>query len=99
MEPPPGLAEKIEMFRSNGRVFREHEELFTETSWQAVLIGQEIPAGGYHPVADLLSDEETLKRLAHIRAVIADTVRQLPSQREFLRMNNSASDVVLKRAS
>jgi len=99
IDPPPGLAEKLEMFRSNGRVFREHEELFTETSWQAVLIGQEIEAGGYHPVADLLSDEETLTRLRHIREVIADTVRQLPTQREFLRMNNSASDVVMKRAS
>jgi tryptophan halogenase len=99
LEPPPGLAEKLEMFRANGRVFREHEELFTETSWQAVLIGQEIEAGGYHPIADLLSDEETLARLRHIREVIADTVARMPTQREFLRMNNSACDVSLRRAS
>jgi tryptophan halogenase len=97
--PTPALAEKLEMFRANGRVFREHEELFTETSWQAVLIGQEIEAGGYHPAADLLQDEETLTRLRHIREVVADTVSHLPTQREFLRMNNSNSDVSLRRAS
>ncbi len=58
--PPEGLAEKIAMFRSSGRVFREHNELFTETSWEAVLVGQGISAGGYHPAADLLPDDETL---------------------------------------
>ncbi|MEI9928447.1 MAG: tryptophan 7-halogenase [Sphingomonas sp.] len=86
------------MFRANGRIFREHDEVFTETSWLAVLVGQGVRAGGYHPAADLLSDEETLTRLAHIREVIADTTRRLPTQREFFRINNSACDVV-RRAS
>ena len=61
------------MFRRNGRIFREHEELFTETSWLAVMVGQGIEAGGYHPAADILTDEETLRRLAHIREVVAQT--------------------------
>jgi tryptophan halogenase len=64
-----------------------------------VLVGQGIEAGGYHPAADLLPDDETLRRLAHIREVIADTAEQLPSQREFFRINNSNSDVSLRRAS
>ena len=29
---------------SNGRIFREHEELFTETSWLAVMVGQGMEA-------------------------------------------------------
>ncbi|MCW3847417.1 tryptophan 7-halogenase [Sphingomonas sp. LB-2] len=99
IDPPAGLAEKLAMFRSNGRIFREHEELFTESSWQAVLIGQGIQAGGYHPSADLLSDEETLKRLRHIREVIESTAEQMPTQREFFVQNNSNSDVSLRRAS
>jgi tryptophan halogenase len=97
LTPPPGLADKLAMFRANGRVFREHEELFTETSWQSVLVGQGIKAGGYHPVADLLPDEETLKRLSHIRRVIAETAEQLPTQREFLAQNDSASNISIKR--
>jgi tryptophan halogenase len=99
MVPPPGLLEKYEMFRSSGRVFREHEELFTETSWLSVMVGQGIAAGGYHPAADLLPDDETLHRLQHIREVIAHTAELMPTQDEFLRHHGSASDVVLKRAS
>jgi len=94
--PPEGLAEKLAMFQSSGRVFREHNELFTETSWQAVLIGQGIKAGGYHPAADLLPDGETLKRLASIHGTIARTVEQMPTQEEFLRQNGGAIDPALQ---
>lgn len=94
--PPDGLAEKLAMFRSSGRVFREHNELFTETSWEAVLVGQGIEPGGYHPVADLLPDEETLKRLASIRGTIARTVEQMPTQEEFLAANRGAIDPALR---
>jgi tryptophan halogenase len=89
---PDGLRQKLAMFRSSGRVFREHNELFTETSWLAVMVGQGIIAGGYHPVADLLSDAETLERLEHIRQVIAYAAEQMPSQDEFLVRNGSAID-------
>jgi tryptophan halogenase len=90
LEPPEGLASKLAMFRANGRVFREHEELFTETSWLSVMVGQGIEAGGYHPAADLLPDEETLHRLDHIRSVIAHTADLMPTQEEFLRAHGSA---------
>jgi tryptophan halogenase len=99
LEPPAGLAEKLRMFRLNGRVYREHEELFTESSWLAVMEGQGIEAGGYHPAADLLPDEETLQRLSHIREVIAGTAAMLPTQTEFLRRNNSFSDAYVSLAS
>jgi tryptophan halogenase len=92
LEPPPGLADKLAMFRSSGRVFREHNELFTETSWLSVMVGQGIEAGSYHPAADLLPDAETLTRLGHIRAVIEQTVGAMPSQSEFLRTNGSRID-------
>jgi tryptophan halogenase len=99
LEPPEGLAYKIDMFRRNGRIFREHEELFTETSWLAVMVGQGIEAGGYHPAADLLPDDETLRRLDHIREVVGHTAGQMPTQDEFLRHHGSASGTILKRAS
>jgi tryptophan 7-halogenase len=99
LEPPQGLANKLNMFRANGRVFREDTELFTETSWLSVMVGQGIEAGGYHPAADLLPDEETLKRLAHIREVVARTAERLPMQMDFLAQNGSRTDVQLKQAS
>jgi tryptophan halogenase len=99
LEPPEGLAYKIDMFKRSGRIFREHNELFTETSWLAVMVGQGIEAGGYHPVADILPDAETLERLAHIREVVANSARIMPTQAEFFRLHGSASNVRLKRAS
>ena len=78
------------MFRSNGRIFREQNELFTETSWLAVMVGQGIEAKGYHPAADLLPDDETLKRLAHIRDVVARTAGAMPTQEEFFERHGSA---------
>ncbi|HZC37230.1 MAG TPA: tryptophan halogenase family protein [Sphingomicrobium sp.] len=99
MEPPEGVTYKTEMFRRNGRIFREHEELFTETSWLAVLVGQGIEAAGYHPAADLLSDDETLQRLAHVREVVAQTARMMPTQDEFLRRNGGAATTLIRQAS
>ncbi len=84
LEPPEGLAEKLEIFRRTGRVIREHNELFTETSWLAVMVGQGIKAETYHPAADLLSDQETLGRLAHIREVVAQTAAAMPTQDEYI---------------
>jgi tryptophan halogenase len=96
LEPPAGLAEKLAMFRSSGRVFREHNELFTETSWLSVMMGQGIEPGGYHPMADMLSDEETLKRLAHMREVVRNTALQMPTQEDFLRTQGGAIDPELR---
>ena len=85
LEPPEGLREKLAMFRSNGRIFREHQELFTETSWLSVMSGQGISPQGYHPIADLLSDAETLERLKHIAQVIDQTANAMPLQDDYLR--------------
>ncbi|PSJ38463.1 tryptophan halogenase family protein [Allosphingosinicella deserti] len=99
LPPPDGLAYKMEMFRRNGRVFREHEELFTETSWLSVMVGQGIEANGYHPTADLLPDDETLRRLAHVRRVVQQTADMMPTQFDFLEQQGSATHLSLRRAS
>lgn len=90
LDPPDGLAEKLAMFESSGRVIREHNELFTETSWLSVMVGQGVKAGGHHPAAHLLDDAETKRRLTHIREVVASAVAQMPTQDEFLARNGSA---------
>ena len=84
LEAPDGLAEKIDMFRSSGRIFRENNELFTEDSWLSVMLSQGITPQAYHPAAHMLDDAETRNRLEHIRGVIRQTVDQLPSQAQFL---------------
>ena len=97
MSVPDRLAHKIEMFRRTGRVIREQNELFSETSWLAVMIGQGVVPEAYHPFADMLSDTETLERLAHIREVVANTASLMPLQREFLQQIGANSDIRLTR--
>jgi tryptophan 7-halogenase len=84
LPPPSGLARKLDMFRTNGRIVREQHELFTETSWLAVMAGQGIEPAGYHPVADLIGDDETLHRLADVREVNRRAVLLMPRHVEFL---------------
>jgi tryptophan halogenase len=99
LTPPEGLAYKLAMFRRNGRIFREHNEIFTETSWLAVMVGKGIVPAGYHPAADVLPDAETLTRLAHIRDVIAAVVPALPLHRDVVRGMAGGQREALRRAS
>jgi tryptophan halogenase len=84
LPPPAGLARKLGLFRSNGRILRDRDELFTETSWLAVMVGQGIQAAGYHPVVDLLNDDETSSRLADVRAVNLRAATLMPRHVDFL---------------
>lgn len=94
LTPPPGLTRKLSLFRSNGRIVRESEELFTETSWLAVMDGQGIKPAGYHPVADLFSDTETLARLRNIRAVTATAADSMPRHADFVAAGRQARAVL-----
>ncbi|WP_031553923.1 tryptophan halogenase family protein [Parvularcula oceani] len=93
MSIPDYLEDKMRLFRSHGRVFRENEELFNDTSWFSVLIGQNVKPGGYDPVANVLSDEETARRLDHIRQTIATCAEHMPPHAEFIRENCSSGDL------
>ncbi len=84
MEVPDFLKNKIHMYQSTGHIFREDNELFNETSWLAVMHGQGIEASSYHPLVDILSDDEIDKNLKSIYQVIDKSVAAMPSQKEFI---------------
>lgn len=84
MPLPDSLVEKYEIFRSRGRIFRENEELFNDTSWFAVMIGQNIKPAAYDPVADVLSVEETRRRLAQTAEAIRNSADYMPSHMAFV---------------
>lgn len=84
MEVPERLAEKIRIFRNSGRCFRENEELFNDTSWFAVMLGQGLEFRRFDPVAELMSLEETRKRLAQIKTAVANSADYMPSHRQFI---------------
>ncbi len=81
---PDSLAQKIELFRETGRVFRKNEELFVENSWVQVMMGQGIRPESYHPIATKLRADELDKFLAMLRDSVARTVAGLPDQQTYI---------------
>ena len=84
MQVPETLQRKIDLYRSNGRVFREGGELFAEASWLQVMQGQRIEPQGYHPIADLMSREQVLAYVNNVEEVITKCVRVMPTQADFI---------------
>ncbi len=90
MPIPERLAEKMRVFRANGRTFRENEELFNDTSWFAVMNGQGMRPHGFDPIAETMTLEETRARLIHIRDAIQASADYMPTHREFIRTHCAA---------
>lgn len=84
MPVPDTLQEKIDLFRSHGRVFRENQELFTESSWIQVLLGQNVMPRDYHPMVDLLSDAELEQMCEGVRGVLQRAAAAMPTHEQFI---------------
>lgn len=81
---PDSLAQKIELFRETGRVFRKNEELFVENSWVQVMMGQGIMPESYHPIVTKLRPEELTHFLTGLRNSVSSTVASLPSHGDYI---------------
>jgi tryptophan halogenase len=90
MPIPDNLRRKIELFRSNGRIYRDNNELFAEISWFQVLFGQGIRPRGYHPLVDAKADELVEKMLADVHRVMHSVVEQMPTHEAFIAENCKA---------
>ncbi|HTP38793.1 MAG TPA: tryptophan halogenase family protein [Steroidobacteraceae bacterium] len=84
MEVPQSLQHRIDLFRSHGRVFREGNELFAKVSWLQVMHGQRIRPQSYHPLADLLTEQEIQAYLEEVEGVIAACTDVMPLHAKFI---------------
>jgi tryptophan 7-halogenase len=84
MAVPESLERRVALFRANGRIFRNSEELFAEVGWLQVMIGQRIDPEGYHPLADQLSAEQLAEFLGLARKHVDHVAGQLPSHADFI---------------
>lgn len=85
MAVPDTLTEKMELFRQSGQIFREDDELFTETSWAAVMLGQGISMQGHNAMADALREPSTRKEYDGIEQSIMYVVNHMPSHEDYLK--------------
>ncbi|WP_369413307.1 tryptophan halogenase family protein [Microbulbifer sediminum] len=84
MPIPDSLAHRLEMFRESGVVFKFPPELFGESSWLQVMLGQGMMPERYHPIVDLMGDEELKSFLDNIRKGVRRQVDNLPDHRQFI---------------
>ncbi len=91
MGVPDTLAAKIDLFRANGHIFREQEELFTEVGWLQVFAGQGMMPAGRHPLADAVEQEDLGQYMETIELLIAREVKQMLSHSDFIAQNCKAA--------
>jgi tryptophan 7-halogenase len=84
MAIPQTLAERIAIYRENARLYRHDNELFSETSWFAVLHGQNIAPKRYHPIADVLPEHELNRRMTELADVTEQCGAVMPSHQAFI---------------
>ena len=85
MPIPTSLEEKIALFRTNGQIFREQDELFTETSWAAVMMGQGIMMEGRNVMADSIPLDQVRGEIDGMEKSIRFLVDSMPPHGDYVR--------------
>ena len=81
---PESLQQKLDQYRSAGRFFRDSNELFTESSWLAVMHGQGIEPEGWNPIADRFDGPEMTARLESMADTIARASEAMPDHETYV---------------
>ena len=84
MDVPDSLTEKMALFEHNGQVFREEDELFTETSWVAVMLGQGLSPKACSPLAETFAEPSLIEEIGEIERSIKYMVSRMPSHQAYL---------------
>ena len=81
---PPLMQHKLALFHENGKLFRDQNDLFLESSWLQVMMGQGVTPRDIHPAALSMPDEHVITTLARLKQVKSEPASQFPKHDEFL---------------
>lgn len=93
MDIPDSLAQRIELFQSHGRIFRDNDELFTDLAWVQVFVGQGILPSAHHPVVDTISEQQLKKFMAELKEIIRRETQKLTTHEEFIKRECGLSNL------
>jgi tryptophan 7-halogenase len=82
--PTDTLREKLELFKSHGRLLREDSELFPVSSWLSVLVGQNVIPRRYDPMVDCLDPKKIQSKLDEIRTTVRRCTDAMPFHQDFI---------------
>ena len=84
MRVPDSLTEKIRLFESNGVLYKDPEDLFRESSWVQVMVGQGLMPKSYHAMANRVSSEQLGGFLSDVKSLIHRATNDLPRHQAFI---------------
>ncbi|WP_371395375.1 tryptophan halogenase family protein [Fretibacter rubidus] len=84
MDVPDSLTHKIELFENGGRLYRDPDDIFRESSWVQVMVGQGIKPKGYHAMADRITDTQLSDFMGSVDKIIGKAVSPLPSHKDYI---------------
>lgn len=84
MPIPDTLQHKLDIFESNGRIFRDQNDLFKENSWTQVMLGQGIAPRNHNVMADRITDKQLDDLMINVKGVIHKAIQTLPQHAAFI---------------
>jgi tryptophan halogenase len=93
MDVPESLTYRTNLFRSSGRVAFYDRELFVESNWLSVFIGQHVWPRRFDPLAGLMPLDEALRQLQRLRALIRQTAEAMPTHAAFIAAHCGSASV------
>ncbi len=84
MDIPASLQRKLDLFGGNGRLFRYEDELFSDASWTAVMMGQGLMPAQYDPLADTLDPQHIAHMLTRMADIFHKTAQQMPTHADYI---------------
>ncbi len=81
---PQSLENKLELFKSQGRLYQNKVDLFASDSWYAVLEGMKVTPEAYDPTVDASNFEQIEKILAQSESALSASVKKLLTHQEYI---------------
>ncbi|HET9863821.1 MAG TPA: tryptophan halogenase family protein [Steroidobacteraceae bacterium] len=81
---PESLAHRIELFRARGKIARYDGQLFSDSSWIAVMFGQKLVPQHWDPLAETLPLAELQARATTLRDSLHRAIARMPTHAEFI---------------
>jgi hypothetical protein len=85
MPIPDSLADRMELFRERGQLVIHPDEMFTPTSWLAVLLGQGVHPRGYTPLVAGQDSRAIADGFRNMKTMIARRVEAMPSHADYMK--------------
>jgi tryptophan 7-halogenase len=84
MQIPETLQHKMDLFRHHGKIVTQGTELFQDSNWLAVFVGQFVMPQRYDPLVDHRDFNQVCEQLLTVKRIIATAAQAMPPHKELI---------------